>query len=124
MEDGQNEVADKDIHPEARRYIRKIVNEYAQRLILQSKIEAKKDSIVLKSHAEQAEEKLNDNRRKAVLYEVLILVGGLLFGTAFQGLINEFQPSLLRPFWLVFYIIMLSIGIIIVGIGFFLQYVK
>ena len=88
MKDSSLEVLNKEFHARAEELAKEYVDEFAATLLLQSKLLAGQDEIVLAKHVEEAREIINRERRKAWLGQLLIVLGSTLFGAFIPGFIN------------------------------------
>ena len=119
MSKTQDEVINKDIHPQAKSLIRDVVNEFATVLLLQAKTIAcqRGADIVLSSHVHEAREAIFSERKQSRSRELKIAIGGALFGAFVQGFINELSLTTSRPIWIAIYTIVGFIGIFLIFWG-------
>jgi hypothetical protein len=75
MKDSSLEVLNKELHARAEELAKEYVDEFAATLLLQSKLLAGQDEIVLAKHVEEARQIINRERKKAWLGQLLIVPG-------------------------------------------------
>jgi hypothetical protein len=90
MPDSQGRVADKPLHPQAGDLIRQYATDFAESLILQSKILAqqRKHDMVLRSHVEEARTILS-TRQQQWRDQIVIILGSAFFGAFVQGFTDQ-----------------------------------
>jgi len=85
-----DEIINTPIHKNARELIKSNIDDYGSLLIIESKLEAKKEGSdeVQSNHVKNAIENVGKNKKKWV-YELLKIIGGTLFGGFFPGFISS-----------------------------------
>jgi len=116
------DIVSKEIHPQADSLIEESVEGFTTDLLLQARILARHDELVLKSHVKIALDIIRRRKSRNWLQELLILVGGILFGTFIPGFLTELSQNIIRPNWIIVYVILGFAGTLLIFIGFFKQY--
>ena len=93
MKDSSREVLNKEFHARAEELAKQYVDEFAATLLLQSKLLANEDEIVLVKHVEEAREIINRERKTAWQRQLLIVSGSTLFGAFIPGFIGGISSS-------------------------------
>lgn len=114
----------KDMHIQADKLVNQIVKEFEDDLRLQAHMLAKEDDMVLSSHVKEALSVIRRGKERKWSHELLILLGGGLFGTFLAGFVTELSTATPRPFWIAVYVIMGFSGAALIFLGFMKQYSK
>ena len=117
-----NEMISKEIHAQADTLIKESIDSFTTDLLLQARILARHDEMVLKTHVKSALDILQKKKGRNWLQELLILFGGILFGTFISGFLTEISQVIIRPNWIITYVIIGFIGVLLIFIGFLKQY--
>src|SRR5688572_12131365 len=98
MSNDVNHIASKSLTPEARVKLGVVFEEFSEALLLQAKISARGREQVLEEDVEKAKEVIYNSRAESKLWqELLVLLGGIFLGTAFQGFVTELSEQPLDP---------------------------
>ena len=91
----QEEAINREFHPEAKDLVKERVDEFATSLILQAKLFAyqQDDPYVVKRHVDEAFEALQTSRKQTWGKELLMIIGGTLFGAFVPGFITELSSG-------------------------------
>ena len=115
----QKKALQKEIHPKAKNYARKLTLKFAVALLIQAKVIAYKSGsdIVINSHIDDAF-KMVTQKSRSLTKEMLIVGGSAFLGAFVQGVITEFS-SMTADFKLVLIYSLLGIlGLIMTILGF------
>jgi hypothetical protein len=93
MKDSSLEVLNKEFHTRAEELAKQYVDEFAATLLLQSKLLANEDEIVLVKHVEEAREIINRERKKTWHRQLLIVLGSTFCGAFIPGFIEGISSS-------------------------------
>jgi len=112
MADKQNEIINQALHPNAENLAKKEINDFAVNLLLRSKIIAhqQKGDLVMTNHVKEALEEIRKSPNRSRLKEIIVLVGGSLFGAFIQGFITELSNG--NTVLVIVYVLMGFIGIV------------
>lgn len=106
MPSAQREAINQDLHPHAKALIRELVSEFATSLVLRSKLVSygRQADLVLTNHVREANEALRSEPRKSWRAQLMIVIGGALFGAFIPGFIGELgseSPTVLSVFTII-----------------------
>jgi hypothetical protein len=117
MKQSSLEVLNKELHPHAERVAREYVDEFAASLLLQAKMLAyhERADLVLTNHVEEALDAINRQRKKRWTRELMIVIGGALFGAFIPGFLTELSSG--HQLLLAVYTTLGFLGMLLVFIG-------
>jgi hypothetical protein len=118
----RNNLVNKELHPQADSLVKESIDSFTTDLLLQARILARHDELVLRSHVKAALEIIRKRKSRNWQQELFILLGGILFGTFIPGFLTELSQQSVRPTWIITYVLLGFIGATLVFIGFFRQY--
>lgn len=84
MNEASPEVPNKELHARAEELAKQYVDEFAATLLLQAKVLAAQDEIVLAKHVEEAREIISRERTRSWHRELLMVLGSALVGSFIQ----------------------------------------
>ncbi len=112
------EVTEKELHPQATELAKKYVRDFASSLLFQAKAIAtnKKADVVLSSHVEEALKTIQKQQEDSWINEVCKIIGSALFGAFVQGFVTELEAG--NTPLIVTYTIMGFVGVFLIFYGF------
>lgn len=116
MPNKQLEVVDKPLHPNAAKVARESANEFLASLLLLSKTLAyqRGDDEVLSTHMYEAQNILQNRKRRKRWNDSMLAVGGALFGAFISGFITELSTGNSK----ILLVIYVTLGILGMGLIF------
>jgi len=125
MSNDVNHIASKSLTPEARVKLGVVFEEFSEALLLQGKISARGREQVLEEDVEKVKEVIYNSRAESKLWqELLVLLGGIFLGTAFQGFVTELSEQPLDPKSIAIYVALGFLGMLFIFIGYIVIYVR
>lgn len=108
------------IDEDARRELDEIVEKYESNLMLQSRVEARKDNstIVLHKHVIASYQYVQKQKKRYWYRELFKILGGTLFGLFLEGFLRSAATGKVSE--VIIYVVLGFIGIILVFFGIFL----
>jgi hypothetical protein len=109
-----DDIASVEVHPAAEKLFRQLVNEYATSILYQAKLLAyrRRDDAVLGNHIEEAQDIVEQQRKRNRVRELQIIFGSALLGAFIPGFIAELSNG--NPGLIVIWVLAGFIGIFLV----------
>jgi len=117
MADKQTDIVNLELHPQAQTRARERINEFGTSMLLQAKLIAYKTKadLVLSRHIDEAVNTMYTEHKQSWTKELLIIVGGALFGAFIQGFVTELSTG--NKLLIAIYTLLGFVGMLLVFVG-------